>query len=162
MDSLHAIGFYVSAALSVAGGLVVAFMPSRGRRAIALAVAGLGVGGVYVSLSAGYAALVAVVCFAGCALLLGRPDYHAAQAAVGNRWRQVGGVGAAALLIALAYSAYRGRFVHGIFGGGGFDVGAVGSLLLAHDALATEAIGAVVLVGLVGATAAWRARDRTR
>ena len=38
MDSLHAIGFYVSAALSVAGGLSVAFLADRSRRGLALAV----------------------------------------------------------------------------------------------------------------------------
>jgi NADH:ubiquinone oxidoreductase subunit 6 (subunit J) len=162
MDSLHAIGFYVSAALSVTGGLVVAFVRSRDRSALALAVSGLGVGGIYLSLSAGYAGLVAVVCFAGCALLVVRHDYRVLQAALNIRWRQLGAIGAAALLVALAYSAYRGRFAHGLFGGSDFDPGAVGKMLVAHDAMATEAVGALVLVALVGASVAWRSRDRGR
>lgn len=162
MDSLHAIGFYVSAALSVTGGLVLAFVRSRDRQGIALAIAGLGVGGIYFSLSAGYAGVVTVVCFAGCAVLLARHDYRALEQAAAGRWRQLGAIGAAGLFVALAYSAYRGRFVHGIMGGGAFDVGIVGNALLAHDALATEAVGALVLVALVGATVVWRSRDRSR
>ena len=38
MDSLHTIGFYVSAAISIGGGLLVAFLPGRGSRGVALAV----------------------------------------------------------------------------------------------------------------------------
>ena len=57
MDSLHAIGFYVSAAISVGGGLALAFLPGRGSRGVALAAAGLGIAGLYLSLSAGFAGL---------------------------------------------------------------------------------------------------------
>src|SRR5713226_1121691 len=76
MDSLHAIGFYVSAAISVGGGLLVAFLPGRGWRGLALAVAGLGIAGLYASLSADFAGLVALVSYAGCALLIAGPRYR--------------------------------------------------------------------------------------
>jgi hypothetical protein len=36
----------------------------------------------------------------------------------------------------------------------------VGWQLFTHEALATDAVGALILVALVGATAAWRTRDR--
>jgi NADH:ubiquinone oxidoreductase subunit 6 (subunit J) len=162
MDSLHTIGFYVSAALSVAGGLSVAFLPDRSRRGLSLAVAALGVAGIYLSLSAGFAAVVALICYGGCALLLAGSTYRSVETAVGGRWRQVGAVAAAALMAVLAYAAFRGRFAHATFFGGPIGSAALGRRFFAHDALATEAVAALVLVVLVGATVAWRARDRSR
>src|SRR2546428_5309052 len=63
MDSLHAIGFYVSAALAGAGGILTAFLGGHWRRGLALALTGLGVAGIYASLSAGFAAVVVLICF---------------------------------------------------------------------------------------------------
>jgi NADH:ubiquinone oxidoreductase subunit 6 (subunit J) len=162
MDSLHAIGFYVSAAVSVAGGLSIAFLPDRSRRGLFLAVVAIGVAGIDLSLSAGFAAIVALVCYGGCALLLAGSTYRGFEPPVGDRWRQVGAVGAAALVVVLAYAAFRGEFAHATYFGGSFGIAAMGRLLFAHDALATEAIAALTLVALVGANAARRARDRTR
>jgi NADH:ubiquinone oxidoreductase subunit 6 (subunit J) len=163
MDSLHAIGFYVSAAVSLGGGLLVAFLPGRGWRGLAVGISGLGVVGLYASLSAGFAGVVALVCYAGCALLLAAPQYRVMDTVVAGAWRQVGAVAAGGLFAILAYAAWRGDFAHASpFNFGAFGSAAVGRLLFAHDALATEAIGALVLVALVGATAAWRARDRGR
>ncbi|MFI5038329.1 MAG: hypothetical protein ACHQCG_00180 [Solirubrobacterales bacterium] len=163
MDSLHAIGFYVSAAISVGGGLAVAFLPGRGRRGAALAAAGLGTAGLYVSLSAGFAGLVALVCFAGCALLVAAPQYRVMETVVSGMWRQVGAVAAAGLFVVLAYAAWRGRFSHpSLFPLGALNTASVGRVLFAHDALATEAVGALILVALAGAAAAWRGRERGR
>jgi NADH:ubiquinone oxidoreductase subunit 6 (subunit J) len=162
MDSLHTIGFYVSAALSVAGGLSVAFLADRYLRGLALAVVAIGVAGIYLSLSAGFAALVALVCFGGCALILAGSAYRVVEASVGGPWRQVGAVAAAALTAGLAYAAYRSDFVHATYFGGPFGSAALGRSLFAHDALATEAVAAIVVVALVGASLAWRARDRSR
>jgi NADH:ubiquinone oxidoreductase subunit 6 (subunit J) len=162
MDSLHAIGFYVSAAISVGGGLLVAFLPGRGSRGGALAIAGVGIAGIYISLSAGFAGLVALVCYAGCALLLAGPQYRVMETAVSGVWRQVGAVAAGGLFAVLAYAAWRGDFVHASYYSGAIGSASVGRLLFAHDALATEAVGALVLVALVGATVAWRARGRGR
>ena len=162
MDSLHAIGFYVSAAISVGGGLLVAFLPGRGWRGLALGVAGLGIAGLYAALSADFAGLVALIAYAGCALLIAAPRYRIVDSPVGLVWRQAGAVGAAGLFAVLAYAAFRGDFVAATYRGGEFGTAAVGRLLFAHDALATEAVGALVLVALVGATAAWRMRDRGR
>lgn len=162
MDSLHAIGFYVSAAISVAGGLSVAFLPDRVRRGMALGAVAIGVAGIYLSLSAGFAALVALACYAGCALLLAGPTYRIVESVTGSPWRQLGAIAAAALFVALAYAAYFGDFHRATYFGGEFGSAAIGRRLFAHDALATEAVAALVLVALVGAAAAWRARDRNR
>jgi NADH:ubiquinone oxidoreductase subunit 6 (subunit J) len=166
MDSLHAMGFYVSAGLSVAGGLSVAFLPGRSRRALALAVSGVGVAGIYASLSAAFAGLIALLSFAGCAAILAGPSYRVIEPAVSGRWRQIGAVAAAVLFAALAYAAFRGRFVAGWTGyapwtaDSGFGGTQVGRQLFTHDGLSTDAIGALVLVALVGATVVWRARNR--
>jgi NADH:ubiquinone oxidoreductase subunit 6 (subunit J) len=163
MDSLHAIGFYVSAAISVGGGLAVAFLPGRGSRGVALAAVGVGIAGLYLSLNAGFSALVALVCYAGCALLMATSQYRVMETVVAGAWRQAGAVAAGGLFAVLAYAAWRGRFAHPTF----FYLGAVnsasvGRLLFAHDALAAEAVGVLILVALVGATAVWRVRDRGR
>jgi NADH-quinone oxidoreductase subunit J len=162
MDSLHAIGFYVSAAISLVGGLLVAFLPGRGSRGLALAISGLGIAGLYASLSADFTGVVALVCYAGCALLVAAPQYREVDAAVGALWRQAGAVGAGALFALLAYAAFRGDFVQAAYRGGEIGSVAIGHALFAHDALATEAVGALVLAALVGATAAWRVRERGR
>jgi NADH:ubiquinone oxidoreductase subunit 6 (subunit J) len=162
MDSLHAIGFYVSAAVSLGGGLLVAFLPTRALRGLAVAISGLGIVGLYASLSADFAGLVALVCYAGCALFLAAPQYRVVDAPVGMVWRQAGAIAAAGLFAVLAYAAFRGDFVHATFKGGEIGSAAIGSFLFAHDALAAEAVGALVLVALVGATAAWRVRERGR
>ena len=162
MDSLHAIGFYVSAAISLGGGLLVAFLPTRPLRGLAVAISGLGIVGLYASLSADFAGLVALVCYAGCALLIAAPHYRVMDTPVGALWRQVGAIAAGGLFAVLAYAAFRGDFVHAAFKGGEFGTAAIGQVLFSRDALATEAVGALVLVALVGATAAWRARERGR
>ena len=162
MDSLHAIGFYASSGISLAGGLGVALLSRRDQRGVALGVAGIGLSGIYLSLSAGFAAAVALLCYVGCAVMLASPQYRSVETAVAAVWRQVGAIGAAALLALLAYSAFRGNFAHAEFNGGPFGAVSVGRLLFAHDALATEAVAALVLVALAGAAAAWRLRERTR
>jgi NADH:ubiquinone oxidoreductase subunit 6 (subunit J) len=162
MDSPHAIGFYASSLLALGAGVVVVLAPGRGLRSLALLVSGVGVAGVDLALSAGFAALVVLLSFAGSALLLARPDYRAVTGTTRAIWRQIGAVSAAVLLAALVYAAFRGAFAHVTFNGGFFGSAAVGRLLFAHDTLATEAIGALVLAALVGLTLAWRAIERSR
>lgn len=162
MDSLHAIGFYVSSGVSLAGALGVALLTRRDHRGLALAVVGLGLAGLYLTLSAGFAAGVALLCYLGAAWLLAGPGYRAYMSAGGAAWRQAGAVGAGGLLLLLAYSAFRGGFVHGAFRGGTFGTESIGRLFFGHDALATEAVALLVVAGLAGATTAWRARERQR
>jgi NADH:ubiquinone oxidoreductase subunit 6 (subunit J) len=162
MDSLHAIGFYVSSGVSVIGGLGVAFLGGRVLRGLSLAISGLGLAGIYVSLGAGFAAIVALVCYLGCALLVAGPRYRSIETAIGPMWRQLGAVGAGALLLVLGFSAFRGNFVSAKPLGDGFGVAELGRLLFAHDALATDAVAVLVLVSLVGAFAVWRVRERIR
>lgn len=161
MDSPHAIGFYASSLLALGGGVAVVFVSGHGLRSLALLIAGVGVAGVDLALSAGFTAAVVLLSFGGSALLLARPDYRAVTGATRAVWRQVGAVGAALLLAALIYSAFKGGFAHVTFNGGALGSAAVGRLLFAHDALATEAIGALVLVALAGLTLAWRVHERS-
>ena len=162
MDTLHASGFYTSAALSIIGGLAVAILDDRGRRAAALAVAGIGVAGIYLSLSAGFAALVTLVCFAAAAALLARPDYRASLQPDRHTARQLAAAGAALAFAGLAYAAFKGNFVHGAFFGGLFNTAAVGRLLLGRDALAVEAVAMIAAISLTGAAIAWRSTGRGR
>ncbi|OLB82630.1 MAG: hypothetical protein E6J30_02265 [Chloroflexi bacterium] len=162
MDSPHAIGFYASSAVALGGGLVVVFAGGRGLRALALLISGVGVAGVYASLSAGFAALVVLGSFAASALLLARPDYRTVMGEAAHVWRQLAAVGAAILLGALAYAAFRGDFAQVTFNGGFFGSAALGRLLFARDALSAEAVGALLLAALVGLTVAWRVHDRSR
>src|SRR5258708_20890542 len=120
---------------------------------MALGVVGIGVAGAYLSLWAGFAALIALICYAGCALLIARPDYRTVEQAVGTVWRQLGAVAAAVLLAALAYAAYRGDFVHATFYGGVFGSNGLSRLMFAHGALAPEAVACLLLVPLARAAA---------
>ncbi len=162
MDSLHAIGFYVSSGVLLIGALGVALLTGREPRGVALAVIGVGLGGLYDSLAAGFAAVVALICYLVCGALVAGPRYRSVEAVVGPLWRQVGAIGAAALLAVVIYAALRGDFVAAKFFGGAFGASAIGRLLFAHDAPATEAVAALVLVSLAGATAVWRVRERAR
>jgi len=160
MDILHAIGFYVSAAVSLAGAVAVAFLTTRQRRGLGLAVLGLGLAGVYASLSAGFVALVALLAYLVVALLFSRPDYRHLPLLVTSDWRQAGAVGATILLAALGYAAYTGDFARATFYGGPLNSVAVGRVLLTHDALATEAMALVALVALAGSAVLWRRERR--
>src|SRR5262245_37757032 len=162
MDSLHAIGFYVSSGVLLLGGVVLALAPRRDQRGLGLAAVALGLAGAYLALSAGFAAAVALVCYAGCAVLFAGPGYRTVESAVTPAWRQLGALGAAALLAVLAFSAFRGDFVQATFSGGAFEAREVARLLLSHDLLATEAVAVLALLGAAGAATAWRVRDRTR
>jgi tryptophan-rich sensory protein len=162
MDSPHAISFVASSAVALGGAVFVALLPGRELRSLALLVAGIGGAGVEASLSAGFAAAVTLVSFAGCAAMLARPDYRPFNWVVGDVWRQLGAAGAALLFLVLAYAAYHGAFAHVQFNGGSLATAAVGRLLFARDALATEAIAALVLIALVVLTVMWRSRERER
>jgi hypothetical protein len=162
MDSPHAIGFFASSAVALAGAVLVALLNGRGLRSLALLVAGVGVAGVEASLSAGFAAAVTLVSFAGSALLLARPEYRAYEWPVRGAWRQAGAIGAALMLALLGYAAYRGAFAHVKYNGGDLGTAAVGRLLFAREALATEAVAGIAVIGLVVMTLLWRTRERER
>src|SRR5262249_9193959 len=106
MDSLHAIGFYASSGVSVIGGLGVALLAGRTLRGASLAISGVGLAGIYLFLGAGFAALVALVCYLGCATLVAGPRYRSIEATMGPIWRQIGAVAAGVLLAILAFSAF--------------------------------------------------------
>src|SRR5207247_886564 len=162
MDSLHAIGFYVSSGVLLLGGLGVALLPGRDLRGIALAVSGAGLAGAYVSLSAGFAAIVALVCYLGCAAMVAGPGYRVVQDVVSPVGRQAGGVGAGALVALGAFAAAWRRDVTAavaaipvMFAGAGIAFAGVarfaaagGSHLLGQELAVLLAIAAVALVAL--------------
>ena len=156
MDSLHAIGFYVSAGISVAGALGVALLQSRASRGASMLVVGLGLTGTYLALSAGLAAAFALLCYAGAAVVVASASYRSINTVITPTWRQLGAVGAAGLLVLIAYAAFRSAYAHASFYGGTFGTAGIGRLLFEHDALAVEAVIALVLVAIAGAAAAWR------
>jgi len=158
MDSLHAIGFYASSFVSLAGGIGVALLPGRDLRGTALAVSGVGIAGVYLSLSAGLTAAVAIVCYLGCAYFVAGPQYRPLEGLTPALWRQIGGASAAALLAILAFAAFRGDFAKAKFFGGELNTAAIGRLLFAHDAIATETVAILLVVCIAGAAVTWRVR----
>src|SRR5437870_1100820 len=81
----------------------------------------IGAAGVLASLSAGFAAVVTLICLVTMAILLSGPRAAAAARGAVNEHRrlaQVGALAAAALFVTLAYAAVRGDFVRGAYPGG--------------------------------------------
>src|SRR2546426_1100025 len=83
----------------------VALLPRRDQRGVGMGVVGLGLAGLYVSLSAGFVAILALVCYLGAAWLLATPQYRSLESVTGATWRQIGALAAAGLLALLAYAA---------------------------------------------------------
>ncbi|HVH62711.1 MAG TPA: hypothetical protein VNA65_03825 [Candidatus Dormibacteraeota bacterium] len=160
MDSLHAVGFYASAGVSLLGGLGVALLQRRDSRGAALAATAIGVAGIYLSLSAGFAALIALICLLACAFVIAGPAHRSLAPAMSPLWRQLGAISAALLFALLAFSAFKGDFVKATFYGGAFDTAALGRLLFGHDAVAVVAVGVLALVAIAGSSAAWHLRER--
>jgi hypothetical protein len=150
----------VLAAVTLAGALAVALLPDRPRRAFGVVVAGLGLTGLLFVLSAGFAGLVTLVCFAACGLALSGPRYRVLWPGPAGRWEQAGAVASGLLLLALLYAAWRADYFHGVYPGGSFGAAAVGRFLLAHDGLAGDALALLVAVAFIGTGLFWRARLR--
>src|SRR2546428_6308422 len=69
LDTTLTIIFYAFSGLAIAGSLAATVMPAR--RGISLMAVAVGVAGALASLSAGFAALLALVALGACALLIG-------------------------------------------------------------------------------------------
>jgi NADH:ubiquinone oxidoreductase subunit 6 (subunit J) len=162
VDVLLTIAFYACAGLALAGALGAALLPSLSPwRAPGLFALAVGTAGMLASLSAGFAAVVALVCLLAAGLLLtGRQAGAAPALGVAREARWIGQLAAAAgvgLFAVLAYAALRGDYVHGAYPGGGFGAAALGRLFFSRDALALEAVAFLLLIAL-GAAAAVRQR----
>src|SRR2546430_8968134 len=77
MDSLHAIGFYVSSGVSLAGALGVALLPLRDQRGVALGVAGMRVAGLVLVAFSGASLPRARRCCPDAGVAPPRADHHA-------------------------------------------------------------------------------------
>jgi NADH:ubiquinone oxidoreductase subunit 6 (subunit J) len=172
VDVVLTIVFFLCAILAVAGAVGAALGPAAQWRLLGLLVLALGTAGVLASLSAGFAALVALVCLGASAVLLGSMD-ASAPARGGRRAAgdpvatpgggraalsaQVGAVAAAALLVLLLVVALGSTFVRGSHDGSAFDAVGLGRVFFGRDALALEAVGATLTAALaVGALARGR------
>lgn len=160
MDLVLTIIFFICAILAVAGAVGAALAPAASWRLLGLLALALGSAGVLASFSAGYAALIALVCLVASAVLLGGAggvpvrlgDVRAAALPA-----QVGAAAAAALLAVLLVTAVGGTFVVAGQAGPGFDPGSLGRAFFGRDALALEAAGAMLTAALaVGAAARGR------
>ena len=156
MDVVLTIVFFLCAILAVAGAVGAAIGPTAQWRLLGLLALAVGTTGVLASLSAGFAALVALVCLGASAMLLGTTD--AAAAAPGRTQAgmsaQVGAVAAALLLAVLLVVAFGSSFARGGHAGSAFDAAALGRLLFGRDAIALEAVAATLTAALaVGALA---------
>jgi hypothetical protein len=102
-------------------------------------------------LSAGFAALVVIACFAACGVALAGPRYRAVWDGRAGRWEQVAAIACGLLLVALLYASWRIDLFHGSYPGGSFGTAAVGRLLLDHDGLAGDALALLVVSAFAGA-----------
>jgi NADH:ubiquinone oxidoreductase subunit 6 (subunit J) len=157
VDVVLTIVFFLCAILAVAGAVGAALGPAAPWRLMGLLALAVGAAGVLASFSAGFAALVALVCLGASAVLLGSTE--AAPVAAGLRGAaalpaQVGAVAAALLLAILLVVALGGTFAGGPHPGPAFDAVALGRAFFGRDALALEAVGATLTAALaVGALA---------
>lgn len=153
MDVVLTIVFFLCAILAVAGAVGTALGPAAPWRLLGLLALAVGAAGVLASFSAGFAALVALVCLGASAVLLGPTDATTPRAS-GSLPAQVGAVAAALLLVILLVVALRGTFAGVAHAGPAFDAVALGRALFGRDALALEAVGAALTAALaVGALA---------
>ncbi|HEY4026696.1 MAG TPA: hypothetical protein VGO86_09725 [Candidatus Dormibacteraeota bacterium] len=161
MDLVLTIVFLICAILAVAGALGASLGPSASWRQLGLLAVAVGTAGVLASLSAGFAALVAVVCLGASAVLLSAGVTGAPRGGIFNGSTvsgQAGAVAAALLLLVLLVVAVRGTFAAGGSIGPGFDAAAVGRAFFTRDALALEAVGAMLTVALAAGAMARRRR----
>ena len=158
MDVLTSVLFYALAALALIGGLGVAVLPTGSARALSFLLLAAGVAGMCAVLAAGFVAVLALVVLVACGLLLAPWPAPGATEPRAGSGHQVAALAAAGLFALLAYAAYRGGLFKGSYSAsdfGFFNAAAMGQLLLGRDALATEAAGALLLLGLVAGGASW-------
>jgi hypothetical protein len=153
VDVVLTIVFFLCAILAVAGAVGAALGPAAPWRLLGLLALAVGAAGVLASFSAGFAAVIALVCLGASAVLLGPAD-AAALRAQGGLAAQIGAVAAALLLVILLVVALRGTFAGVPHAGSAFDAVALGRAFFGRDALALEAVGATLTAALaVGALA---------
>ena len=146
--------------MTVAGGLAVAVLPTRGQRGLGLVAVGAGLAGLLVVLSAAFAGLVVLLSFGACGLALSGSSYRAIWAGAAGRWEQAGAVACGLLFAILLYASWRSDYFEGAYSGGSIGAAAIGRLLLVHDGLAGDALALLALVAFVAAGILWRARQR--
>jgi NADH:ubiquinone oxidoreductase subunit 6 (subunit J) len=160
VDIVLTVVFFLCAILAVAGALGASLAPAASWRLPGLLALALGTAGVLAAFSASIAAVVALVSLVAAALLLcraGAVPVRDGDLRMAARPAQVGGVASALLLAVLLAVAVGGTFAASGPAGTGFDPGALGRAFFGRDALALEAVGAMLMAALaVGAAARGR------
>jgi hypothetical protein len=174
LDVVVTIVFYGCAIAAAVGAIAAALAPAPSWRLFGLLGVAVGAAGLLLTFEAGFAALLALVCLGASSVLVGaggpgpaRAEPVAGSPRVGRRRlglpggdvpAQFGAAGAALLLAVLLVIALGGSFASGGGGQGPFAAVAVGRALFGRDALATEAVGASLLVALMVGALAWSRR----
>jgi hypothetical protein len=146
--------FFIGAVLAAGGALAAALAPAASWRLPGLLAAAVGTAGTLLSLSAPLAAFVALLCLPTAAMVACRAETSVVDAARPARLARasgdlslLAGIAAAVLLVAvLLVIAFAGTFVGG--GTSDFDPAAVGRAFFGRDAVAVQAVGATVMLGL--------------
>lgn len=161
MDTLHSILFYVFSAAALAGAGLTVLFSSAERRALGLALLGLGLAGLYADLSAGFVGLVALVCYLAMAAVIGGPALRGVLEEPSRSFAQhLAGPSMAIVFIATAYAVFRADFENGAYPGGSFGSAALGRVLFGRDAPAAVAAAALVLCAVAAASALRRGARR--
>lgn len=155
MDLVLTIVFFICAILAVAGAVGASLAASAPWRLLGLLALALGTAGVLASFSAVIAAVIALVCLVASAMLLsgaGAVPVRVGDLRAAALPALLGAAAAALLLAVLLVVAVGGTFVAAGQTASGFDPGALGRAFFGRDALALEAVGAMLTAALaVGA-----------
>lgn len=165
MDLVLTLVFYGCAVLALAGTVVAALAAAPAWRLLALLGVAVGAAGLLLSLSAPLAAAVALVALAGAAVVVagdevvtagvGRAAPFRAALAGADLPTRLGAAGVVLLLAVLLVMALGGGFASHAWDG---SFASAGRVLFGRDAVATEAVGACLLVALAAGAAAWSRR----
>jgi len=159
--------FYAFAALAVVTSLLVVAQSNPVYSVLLLIGSFMALAGLYVLLSAPFAAVIQIIVYAGAimvlflfvVMLLNAPKEDATQAAIGEAraTRVIGGLLAGAFVAELLWALSRSRTMAmpGPMGAreSAWSVGEIGQIIFTKYAFAFEATSVLILVAMVGAVA---------
>ncbi|MGQ0733535.1 MAG: NADH-quinone oxidoreductase subunit J [Acidobacteriota bacterium] len=167
--------FYLFAAVSVLGALLVVAQPNPIYSVLALIAAFFGLSGLYVLLEAPFVAIVQIIIYAGAimvlflfvVMLLNVPREDAAEwdrtHPLYRPWpRRIGGVLALLLVLQLGWALTRSPGIAegvGVQAAGITDVGTLGRVLFTDYMFAFEVTSILIIVAMVGAVVLARRRQ---
>ncbi len=152
------VAFFVLAAITIIGGLLVAFVRNIMHAALALMMAFMGVAGIYLLLEAEFIAAVQVLIYVGAiavlilfAIMLTRGLMTRTLPPENNQWLAAGGL-ALLLFVALVYIAVTTHWPVGTQALAGTDlIPKIGTELVTTYVLPFEVASILLLAALIGA-----------